>query len=29
VLTVSVFDDRAGADESVRAAADSIRANVP
>jgi heme-degrading monooxygenase HmoA len=29
VLTVSVFDDRAGADESVRAAAEWIRANVP
>ena len=29
VVTVSVFDDRAGADESVRAAAEWIRTNVP
>jgi heme-degrading monooxygenase HmoA len=29
VLTVSVYDDRAGADESVRQAAEWIRANLP
>jgi heme-degrading monooxygenase HmoA len=29
VLTVSVYDDRAGADESVRQAAEWIRATVP
>jgi len=29
IVTVSVYDDQAGAEESVRAAADWIRTNVP